>query len=79
MTAMKTRFDGKQIVVPAELEGASAQDVVVVISEGAFSGATQSLPRAKSIFDVPRAEGQGRTAEQIVAEVREGRDGGDDR
>jgi len=77
MTALKTLFDGKQIVVPPELAGAAAQEVVIVVQRPAPT--EPAVPRGTSIFDIPPMDGPGRTAEEIIAQVRADRDEWGDR
>ncbi|HSU66578.1 MAG TPA: hypothetical protein VLJ39_06890 [Tepidisphaeraceae bacterium] len=75
---MRTKFDGQQIEVPAELRGAAPGDVLVVYlnDAGTDTGARSNRP---SIWDVVgRAEHQRSTAE-INAQVQAERDAWDDR
>lgn len=73
MVALKTHFDGQQIVTPPELKGATPREVVVVVDEPT-TGA-----RRPSIWDAIGKAPHPRTAEDIDQQVREERESWGDR
>ncbi|HEV7301747.1 MAG TPA: hypothetical protein VGN72_20590 [Tepidisphaeraceae bacterium] len=66
MVAIKTKFNGESIEVPAELRGAKPTEVVVVFEEPA----TVQGKGGHSIWDVVARSTGTRTAEDIDAQVR---------
>ena len=80
MVALKTHFDGKQIVTPPELRGAAPREVVVVIEETTPADAPLAGPQPRpSIFDAIGKAAVQRTAEDIDRQIREERDSWGDR
>lgn len=67
MVALKTHFDGQQIITPPELQGSAPREVVVVIEDE-----TPAQP-VHSIWDVLGKASVLRTTEEINRQVREER------
>jgi hypothetical protein len=76
MLAMKTRFDGQKILLPDELRGTPAREVVIVFEEDVVQ---ESMPNRPSFFDLAGKAPTLRTAEDIDRQMREERDSWGDR
>jgi hypothetical protein len=76
MIAVKTTFDGQQIQVPSELQGANPGDVVVIYDEAKLTNSALGRP---SIWDVFGKAAQPRTREDIDEQIRQERAAWDDR
>jgi hypothetical protein len=73
MVALRTRFDGERIEVPAELRGAAPGEVLVVyLSDEKKSEAAAST--RPSIWDAVGKAEHPRSAAEIHAQVRADRD-----
>jgi hypothetical protein len=75
MMAIKTRFDGEKIVLPAELLGAPPGDVIIVVERPV---ADADSPRP-SVFDVIGRAPRQRSAEDIDAQIAREREEWDER
>ena len=75
MVALKTRFDGEKIILPAELLGAPPGDVIIVVNR---SGADANSPRP-SVFDAIGRASRQRSAEEIDAQMAREREDWDER
>ena len=72
MVAIRTKFDGEKIEIPAELRGAGAGDVIVIFRPGIARG-------SHSIWDVIGKSPAPRTAAELDREIREERESWNDR
>ncbi|MDB5294391.1 MAG: hypothetical protein JWO31_374 [Phycisphaerales bacterium] len=78
MVALKTRFDGQQIVLPPELRGSAPREVVIVVENPLAEAPAPADPRP-SIWDVVGKALRLRTAEDIDRQIREERESWGDR
>jgi hypothetical protein len=72
MVAIRTKFDGEKIEVPAELRGVGPGDVIVIFNDA-------GVKSEHSIWDVVGKSPRPRSAEELDAELREERDSWNDR
>jgi hypothetical protein len=72
MVAIRTRFDGEKIEVPAELRGAAPGEVIVIFTPRVDAG-------DHSIWDVVGKSSVPRTAADLDREIAEERDAWNDR
>jgi hypothetical protein len=77
MVAIRTKFDGKTIEVPAELKDGAAGEVIVVVADSMVN--CQSIPPRSSIWDVINKASGSRTLEDINRQIAEERDAWDGR
>lgn len=71
MVAVRTKFDGEKIEIPAEMRGAGPGDVIVI-----FDSAVRG---AHSIWDVIGRSATPRSAEELDRQIREERNSWNDR
>lgn len=76
MVALKTHFDGQQILTPPELKGAAPREVMVVI---VADDEPAPVSRRPSVWDAIGKAPNPRTAEDIDQQVREERESWGDR
>ena len=72
MVAIRTRFDGERIEVPAEMRGAVPGDVIVIFTPPATAG-------EHSFWDVIGKSSAPKTAAELDAAMVEERDAWNDR
>jgi hypothetical protein len=72
MVAIRTRFDGERIEVPAELRGAAPGEVIVIFTPAGTTG-------THSIWDVVGRSPSPRSAEELDRTIAEERDSWPDR
>jgi hypothetical protein len=72
MVAIRTRFDGEKIEVPAELRGAGPGEVIVIFTPPATAG-------DHSFWDVIGNSPSPRAAHELDAAIAEERDAWNDR
>jgi hypothetical protein len=66
MVAIRTRFDGQTIEVPAELRGSRPGEVIVIFEPG--------VKQAHSLWDVIGKSKAPRSAAELDAQIREERE-----
>jgi hypothetical protein len=76
MLAIRAKFDGQKIELPAELRGAAPGDVLIVYPAGE-SVAPPSPVSPSSIWDVFGKAAKKRSADDINAQVRSDRESWD--
>ncbi len=67
MVAIRTRFDGEKIEIPAEMRGAGPGDVIVIFNAAGARG-------GHSIWDVVGHASTPRSAEELDDQIRKERD-----
>jgi hypothetical protein len=71
MVALKAKFDGKTIEVPQELKSAGPAEVIIVFQPAPAQAKEDKRP---SMWDAFGKGVTGRSAEEIIAQVRADRD-----